>query len=169
MFTSRNNKIITTIQNIALYFVIIFFCAFASMPIKFFSIVSVFPNITSILIFYFFIIRSDEIPYLSIFIFGILFDIFNNFPLATTSLVWLLTSKFVSFLRRNFYTPNKFIYVFRDFSIFAFSNSLLQWLIFSILHNFSYPILNSLYQFSLDVLFFNFFYFIIQKIEEKNK
>ncbi len=167
MFKSRSNKIFTTIQNIALYFIIIFFSAFASMPIKFFSIVSIFPNIPSILVFYFFIINEDEIPYFSIFIFGIFFDIFNNFPLATTSLIWLITSKFINFLRHHFYTPDKFIFVLRDFSIFAFLNSLLQWLIFSILHNFSYPISNSLYQFFLDILFFSLTYFLFKKIENK--
>lgn len=167
MFKNRNNKIFTTIQNIALYFVIIFFCAFSSMPIKFFSMVSVFPNIPSVLIFYFFILNEDEIPYFSIFIFGIFFDIFNNFPLATTSLVWLISSKFVSFLRQHFYTPDKFIYVFRDFIIFAFANSLLQWLVFSIAHNFSYPIFNSIYQFFLDIIFFSLTYFLFKKVESK--
>ena len=150
-----------------LYFIIIFFSAFASMPIKFFSIVSAFPNIPSILVFYFFIITKENIPYFSIFIFGIIFDVFNNFPLATTSLIWLITSKFISFLRQHFYTPDKFIFVLRDFTIFAFSNSLLQWLIFSIIHNFSYPICNSLYQFFLDILFFGLSYPIFKKVGNK--
>lgn len=167
MFKSRRNQIFITIQNIFLYLVIIFFCIFTNIPIRVLSIVSCFPNIPSILIFYFFIINKEEIPYFSIFIFGILFDVFNNFPLGSTSLIWLITSKFISFLRQQFYKPDKFLFLFRDFAIFAFLNSLLQWLLFSILHRFSYPILNSLCQFILDITCFGLVYLVVKKIERK--
>ncbi|HSQ97616.1 MAG TPA: hypothetical protein VLL98_02745 [Rickettsiales bacterium] len=167
MFKNRNNQIFITIQNIFLYFLVIFFSAFTSIPIKVLSVVSCFPNIPSILIFYFFIINKDEIPYFSIFIFGIFFDIFNGFPLASTSLIWLITSKFISFLRRQFYKPDKFIFLFRDFTIFAFLNSLLQWILFSIIHKFSYPLLNSLCQFIFDIACFGLVYLFIKNIEKK--
>jgi hypothetical protein len=167
MFKKGNNRVFLVIQNVFLYFLVIFFSAFTSIPIKVFSIVPYFPNMPSILIFYFFMIDKEEVPYFSIFIFGIVFDIFNNFPLASTSLIWLVTIKFVSFLRQKFYKPDKFIFLLRDFTIFAFLNSVLRWLLFSIIHRFSYPFFDSMYQFCLDVICFSLTYFIIKKIENK--
>lgn len=165
IFKTGNNKLFLIARNFLIYFFIIFFSAFSAVPIKFFSNVSVFPNIPSILIFIFLIIKQENINYFAIFIFGLLFDIFNNLPIGITSITWLISSKFINFLRLHLYTPDNFIVTFRDFSIYAILNILIQWIIFSLLYRTAYPFCNFLIQFVLNLIFFAIFYHIFKKTE----
>lgn len=167
MFKNKTNKIYLGIQNVFLYIFVSFFCIFSSLPITFFSGFSIFPNISQILIFYFFVIKNTS--YFSIFIFGLIFDIFNNLILGTTSLIWLISAKFLLILRQHLYTPDKkTIFLFRDFIIFAFTNFVLQWFIYSILNRISYPLSISLYQLIIDTIFFIIIFIILRKIGKYN-
>ena len=148
------------------YFLFIFFSAFSTMPIKFFYDIKIFPNLASMFVLYFFIINTQEVSYFSLFIFGLFFDIFNNFPLGTTSFVWLISAKFIVFLRQHFYKNDDFITIFRDFFIFTLINLILQWVLFSILYKIYYPILNSVLQFFLDLLLFAVLYKAFRKMEQ---
>ncbi len=165
IFKNGNNKFFSMVRNFLLYFSIVFFSAFSAVPIKFFSIVTIFPNIASILIFFFLVIKQEDVQYFAIFIFGLLFDIFNNLPLGITSVTWLISSKFISFLRLHLYTPDNFIVTFRDFSIYAFLNMLIQWIVFSLLYRTAYPFSNSLMQFILNIVFFAILYKLLKKLE----
>lgn len=160
-----NNKLSTIKNNILLYFLIIVFLIFSSAPVRFFSNINTFPNIALILIFYFLIAKRENINYLSFFIFGLFFDIFNNSPLGSTSLILLISSKIIDFLRTHLYTPNNFITIFRDFIIFSFLNSFMQWAIFGIYYKTQYSITNSLWQFFINVLFFGILYKALKKLE----
>ena len=106
----KNNKTFRIfLENLCIYFSIIFFEIFFSVPIHFFSNVSVLPNISSILIFYFLIVSQDKVNYFLIFILGFLFDIFNLLPLGSTAFVWLISARIIIFLRKHLYTPDSFI------------------------------------------------------------
>ncbi len=166
LFRVGNNKFSVMIRNFLLYFFIIFFSALSAAPIKFFSGTTLFPNIASILIFYFMVIDQENIQYFAIFIFGILFDIFNNLPLGITSLIWLVSTKFISFIRAHLYTPDIFAVSVRDFAIFDFLNALLQWILFSLLYRTPYPILNSVVQFLLNIIFFGILYRFLKKVDK---
>ena len=166
MFKNKTNKIYLGIQNIFLYIFVSFFCIFSSLPITFFSGFSIFPNISQILIFYFFVIKNTS--YFAIFVFGLMFDIFNNLILGTTSLIWLISAKLILFLRQNLYTPDKILFLFRDFIIFAFTNFILQWFIYSILNRISYPLSRMLYQLIIDIIFFIIIFIILIKTKKYN-
>lgn len=166
IFGNKNSKLSIVTRNLLMYLVIILFSVFSVTPVKFFSFLSILPNIGSILLFYFLIIKKDDVSYFAIFILGLFFDIFNSLPLGTTSLTWLISSKFISFLRTHLYTPDNFIAIFRDFSIFAFSNSLIHWMIMSITFRTPYPISNSIVQFILNIMFFAILYRPIRKAEK---
>ena len=166
LFKIGNNKLSAMIRNFLLYFFIILFSALSAVPIKFFSGTTLFPNIASILIFYFMIIDQENIQYFAIFIFGVLFDVFNNIPLGVTSLVWLVSAKFISFIRTHLYTPDVFVVTVRDFAIFDFLNALIQWMLFSLLYRTPYPISNSVIQFLLNIIFFGVIYRLLRKIDK---
>ena len=162
---SSNNRFISTIKNFLLYFTIIFFSIFSSIPIKFFSFITIFPNIASVFVFYFIIVKMENINYFAVFILGLFFDIFNNLPIGITSFIWLITSRFISFLRMHLYTPDNFFATFRDFSIFTILNSILQWVIFSIVSRVAFPISNTIIQMLLNIVFFAILYKLLKKIE----
>ena len=164
LFKIGNNKFSAMIRKFLLYFFIIFFSAFSAIPIRFFSGMTLFPNIAAILIFYFMARDEEYLSYFAIFIFGFLFDIFNNIPLGLTSLVWLFSVKFISFVRMHLYTPDIFTVSLRDFAIFDFLNALLQWILFSLLYKVPYPPLNSVVQFFLNIIFFGLLYRILKRI-----
>lgn len=166
LLKNKSNKLSILIRSFLLYFIIIFFIIFLSLPIKFFSSIVIFPNIASILIFYFLIIKAESVNYFAIFLLGILFDIFNGLPIGGTSLILLLSSKFIIFLRTHLYTPDNFIVNFRDFSIYEFINIVLQWITFSVIYRIPFPVSNLFIQLVLDLAFFAILYKLLKKIEE---
>ena len=165
LFRAGNNKFFAMIKNFLLYFFIIFFSIFSAVPIKFFAKLTVFPNIASMIIFYFLIIKQENIKYFSIFIFGLLFDIFNALPLGITSLTWLITSKLISFLRTHLYTPDNFAATFRDFAIYTILNSLIQWIILGLMYKMVFPMSNTIIQIFLNIVFFAVLYRFFKRIE----
>ncbi len=165
MFKNKINKFSLMVRNFLLYFSIIFFLVFSAVQINFFSVIPIFPNIASMLIFFFLIMDQEDVQYFAIFIFGLLFDIFNNLPLGATSATWLVSSKFISFLRLHLYTPDNFVITFRDFTIYAFLNMLIQWMIISLLYKIPYPFSISLIQFVLNLGVFAILYKLLKKLE----
>lgn len=165
LFRVGNNRFFAAIRNLVLYFLIIFFLVFSAVPIKFFAKLTIFPNIASMLIFYFLIIKQESIAYFSIFVFGLLFDVFNGLPLGITSLTWLVTSKLISFLRMHLYTPDNFVATFRDFVIYAILNALMQWIIFSLLYRTAFPFSNTMVQIVLNIVFFAILYRVFKRVE----
>lgn len=163
----KNNKTFRIfLENLCIYFSIIFFEIFFSVPIHFFSNVSVLPNISSILIFTFLIVPQDKINYFLIFILGFLFDIFNLLPLGSTAFVWLISARIIIFLRKHLYTPDSFIISLRDFSLYTFINNILEWVLFSTIYRHVYPFSNFLIQILINIIFFALLYKLLKKIEE---
>ena len=64
---------------------------------------------------------------------GLFVDVFNNYPFGTTSFIYLINARFILFLRKLFYTPNTFIIILRDFTLFSFFVEISQLLLFSII------------------------------------
>lgn len=158
----------TLIKTFFLFILMIFFIIFSSTPIKFFSSLTMFPNIAEILLFYFFIINRDEIPYFLIFLLGILFDVFNNMPLGITAFAWLISSRVITVLRVKFYTADSFFTLFRDFVIFSFLNFIVETFVLMIATRTIYSWYKPLFQFLLDAVFFALFYKLKMEIKERN-
>ena len=159
----NNNQFIVILKNILLYFLMIFFCIFSSLPIKFFNNDLIFPNILLILIFYFLIINTEEPKYFTMFVLGLLVDVFNNYPFGTTSFIYLINARFILFLRKLFYTPNTFIIILRDFTLFSFFVEISQLLLFSIIDKQFYPLDNSFFQYIINLVFFIIMYKVLEK------
>lgn len=112
------------------------------------------------------VLERKDLSYFAIFIFGLLFDIFNNIPLGFTSLMWLISVRFIKFIRTHLYTPDVFMVAFRDFVIFDLSNIIIEWILFSLFYKILYPALNLIIQFALDILFFGILYRLLEKTKK---
>jgi len=166
MFIS-NNKFSGIKNDILLYFLIVVFIIFGSIPLRFFTWIHIFPNIALSLIFYYMIIRNNEANYIILFLFGILFDVFNNCLLGTSALTLLLSAKLISVIRSHLYISDSFLTIFRDFVIFAFLNSIIQWFTLNMFDgNNNYPFLNSFWQFFINLITFAMLYKILKKSED---
>lgn len=162
-----NNKTFKNfLENLCIFFLIIFFEIFFSIPIHFFNDISILPNVASILIFYFLIVSQDKVNYFLIFILGFLFDIFNLLLLGSTAFVWLISAGIIIFLRKHLYTPDSFIISLRDFSLYTFINNILEWVLFSTIYRHLYPFSNFLIQTLVNIIFFAILYKLLKKIEE---
>lgn len=161
-----NKKFTIFIGNLCIYSLIIFFEIFSSIPIHYFNNITILPDISSILIFFFLIISKEKVNYFLLFILGFLFDTFNLLPLGSTALIWLITSKIIIFLRKHLYTPDSLVIDARDFSIYTILNNIFAWLLFSIIFKNIYPISTFLFQIILNIVFFVILYKLLRKVEE---
>jgi hypothetical protein len=157
------------IKKTSMFFIIVFSALFFSIPIKFFSGVFLFPDLFTMIIFYFCVNKHKQ-NYFLIFACGAVFDIFNNLPFTFTSLVLLLSSKIINqIFKIQFVTSKNFMKLtIIDFIIFEAINLLIKVLLTAFIEINKYNLNTLLYQFLLDISFFSATLIIIDKFKKSN-
>lgn len=159
MFLYRGNFLKFT-KKILLMLLLCFACVIPAVPFHFAYLNMLIPYVASMIIFQFAILDKGNISAVWVFIFGIIYDAVNNFPLGMTSMIWLIVIKLMDIFRNKLFTIRNTITVSRDYAIFLFLVLLMEWLIMSIANRHFFSIGLTLGRF-----FYNaFLYFIFYKL-----
>lgn len=104
-------------------------------------------------LFYWSIYRPTLLPTWLVFILGLLFDIFTDYPLGMNTLIFLLIQWLVRDQRKYLMSQN-FVFIFFSFALVALAFFVYQWLLFGVLNGDFISALDWLLSFVLTVLLF---------------
>ena len=158
-------------QIIFLHLIAIFFVILNVSNIKISGFLIVMPMIDLMMVFYFTVFRQSFGLWF-IFLLGIWSDALNGNPLGTTSLCYILITRFFLMINHKIMVKENFNQIWRQFIFFCLLFLLMKWMILSFLSGVFYginvPLIQLVFSSLVYVVMHKFFDYLSQKLLSDN-